>query len=205
MTNSEILSYVKTVAVNDISVINSYRLPVEGHYTSGTINGMSVLIPDLTMNSQYLKNYIYGTEIDESLALNPEYTAETDDGSETGSDYTYDGGGENWYQEETWYQEDYNTYTVPETPQDTSGYSYVQEETTQAESVTYDAGMEQPAQSISVSDSQQTATPDPAPAPAEPGPAPADTGAVDAGTDPGTADQAGAAAAGEGAAEGTAG
>ena len=66
LTNSELLSYAKTLAVHKITDIESYRLPVDGHYSSETINGMAVLVPDLVMNSQYLQQYLYGASIDES-------------------------------------------------------------------------------------------------------------------------------------------
>ena len=110
MTNSEIMSYVKTVAVEDIKQINSYRIPVEGYYSSETINGMAVLVPDLTMNSQYLQYYIYGTEIDESLA--GQYNPLLESAEEE-------------YTEETYYEEPY--YEEPYYEEPYYGGSYVQE------------------------------------------------------------------------------
>ena len=67
LTNSELLSYVKTLSVAGITEIDSYRLPVDGHYSSESISGMSVLVPDLVENSELLKQYIYGEEVDEDL------------------------------------------------------------------------------------------------------------------------------------------
>ncbi len=67
MSNSELLSYVKTISVAGIDELDSYRLPVDGHYSSENINGMAVLVPDLVMNSQFLKQYLYGADVDEDL------------------------------------------------------------------------------------------------------------------------------------------
>ena len=39
----------------------SFRIPVDGTYSSESIYGMSVLVPDLKANSDYLKEYLYGT------------------------------------------------------------------------------------------------------------------------------------------------
>ena len=47
------------VIANDMNLSNqSYRLPVEGTYTSQSIEGMSVLVPDTAANASYLKQYI---------------------------------------------------------------------------------------------------------------------------------------------------
>ncbi|MBR2561192.1 MAG: LCP family protein [Eubacterium sp.] len=40
----------------------SYRIPVDGTFSSESIHGMAVLVPDLQANSDYLKEYLYGTE-----------------------------------------------------------------------------------------------------------------------------------------------
>ncbi len=40
----------------------SYRIPVDGTYSSESVRGMAVLVPDLQANSQYLKEYLYGTD-----------------------------------------------------------------------------------------------------------------------------------------------
>lgn len=60
MTNNEILGYIYTVVANGITTIESHRLPVDGTYTNQSIRGMSVLVPELSANSRYLKQYIYG-------------------------------------------------------------------------------------------------------------------------------------------------
>ena len=47
------------VVANDMNLSNqSYRLPVEGTYTSESIEGMSVLVPDTAANASYLKQYL---------------------------------------------------------------------------------------------------------------------------------------------------
>lgn len=58
MTNTQILRYVSTVLINNMSVGNTYRIPVDGMYTSETIRGMSVLVPDLPANAVELDKYI---------------------------------------------------------------------------------------------------------------------------------------------------
>ena len=63
MSNTQILGYMYTVLTNNITQIESYRIPVEGTYTNETLwMGMEVLMPDLKANSEYLQDYIYGTE-----------------------------------------------------------------------------------------------------------------------------------------------
>ena len=66
LTISEILTFVKTVYTSGIDNLESYRLPVEDTYTSETIRGMSVLVPDLYQNSIYLQHYVYGTDLNEA-------------------------------------------------------------------------------------------------------------------------------------------
>jgi LCP family protein required for cell wall assembly len=60
MTSADILSYIKTIAVNRITHISGERIPAEGYYKAETVDGMDVLIPDLAVNSQLLQSYIYG-------------------------------------------------------------------------------------------------------------------------------------------------
>lgn len=68
LSNKEILKYVKTVFSGDIKLNSkSYRIPVDGGYTSQTISGMSVLVPDLEINNAYLQHYLYNKKISESL------------------------------------------------------------------------------------------------------------------------------------------
>lgn len=60
MGDIEILGYAKTLVSNNITEMSSYRLPVDGAYSSETIRGMAVLVPDLSANSSYLQDFIYG-------------------------------------------------------------------------------------------------------------------------------------------------
>lgn len=60
LSNAEIMRYIYTVAKNRMSIEETYRLPVEGTYTSEIIYGMDVLVPDLQSNSILLHRYIYG-------------------------------------------------------------------------------------------------------------------------------------------------
>ena len=61
LTNNEILGYIYTVVVNKITTIESHRIPVDGTYSAQTVRGgMQVLVPELSKNSMYLKQYIYG-------------------------------------------------------------------------------------------------------------------------------------------------
>ena len=63
MSNTQIMGYIYTVLTNNITEIESYRIPVEGTYTNETLRiGMEVLMPDLKANSEYLQSYIYGTQ-----------------------------------------------------------------------------------------------------------------------------------------------
>ena len=61
LTNKEILAYIYTVISNKMTIGETYRLPVEGTYTQEQIRGMAVLLPDLKVNAEYLKEYIYGS------------------------------------------------------------------------------------------------------------------------------------------------
>ena len=40
--------------------MDSYIIPVEGTYYADTINGMAVLVPDISANQQYIQDYING-------------------------------------------------------------------------------------------------------------------------------------------------
>ena len=63
MSNTQIMGYIYTVLTNNITEIESYRIPVEGTYTNETLRiGMEVLMPDLKANSEYLQSYIFGTQ-----------------------------------------------------------------------------------------------------------------------------------------------
>lgn len=60
MTNSEMLGYIYTVVTNNISIGNDYRIPVDHSYSSECIQGMSVLVPNLSTNSEALQDYLTG-------------------------------------------------------------------------------------------------------------------------------------------------
>lgn len=83
LSNSELLSYVKTLSVNHITTIETYRLPVDGTFTEGQIEGMSVLVPNLYLNSAYLQNYLYGKALPDDLDEKLEEVASSSDYSET--------------------------------------------------------------------------------------------------------------------------
>ena len=101
LTIAEILTFVKTIYTNNINTLESYRLPVDEMYTSETIRGMSVLVPDLYKNSVYLQHYVYGTELKQAekeleskmagkTVSRDEDTAEgTDDYAAPPADYSY--------------------------------------------------------------------------------------------------------------------
>ncbi|MDO4622747.1 MAG: LCP family protein [Eubacteriales bacterium] len=60
MANSEILGYVYTVITKGLQMAErSHRLPVDGLFSSESIRGMSVLVPDLEANSMYLYEVLY--------------------------------------------------------------------------------------------------------------------------------------------------
>lgn len=60
MSNGQIVSCIYTVIANNMTTTESYRIPVDGTYSSETISGMAVLVPDLAANSAQLQTYIYG-------------------------------------------------------------------------------------------------------------------------------------------------
>ena len=61
MSQAEILEYITKIKTNDMALNEtSYRLPAEGAYSSESIRGMAVLVPDLEQNSKYLYEYLYG-------------------------------------------------------------------------------------------------------------------------------------------------
>lgn len=59
MTNGEIVSLIYDVVSENISALRSQRVPIDGAYYSASIHGMSVLVPDLIENNEYLKDTIY--------------------------------------------------------------------------------------------------------------------------------------------------
>jgi LCP family protein required for cell wall assembly len=60
MTNDQILNLAFTALKADLNNIEQHRIPVDGSYKNASIRGMSVLVPDLTVNRQELKRIIYG-------------------------------------------------------------------------------------------------------------------------------------------------
>lgn len=57
------MGYIYTVLTGGIDGIESYRIPVDGTYNCVTLSaGMEVLIPDLSANSSYLQQFIYGVD-----------------------------------------------------------------------------------------------------------------------------------------------
>ncbi len=67
LSGKELLSYVKTISEAGITDFESYRIPVDGYYSSENINGMSVLVPDLVKNSELLKEYLYGKGVEPEI------------------------------------------------------------------------------------------------------------------------------------------
>lgn len=63
MAQTEILDLVKLIKANGMELNEtSYRIPVDGTYSSEYVRGMAVLVPDLAENSRYLHEYLYGEE-----------------------------------------------------------------------------------------------------------------------------------------------
>lgn len=60
MSNAQILSYATTMLANKPVIGGNYRVPFDGTFSSETIYGMWVLVPDLTTNSQTVQEYLYG-------------------------------------------------------------------------------------------------------------------------------------------------
>ena len=60
MSDMDIIGYAYYIATEGIHMGETYRLPVDGKYTNETINGMSVLVPNLNENSKLLRTYLYG-------------------------------------------------------------------------------------------------------------------------------------------------
>lgn len=60
MSNSQIIGCVYDVIVGGISTTKNYRIPVDGAYSAESIDGRSVLVPDLAANSKAFQYFIYG-------------------------------------------------------------------------------------------------------------------------------------------------
>ena len=111
LTISEILTFVKTVYSNGIDNLESYRLPVEDTYSSETIRGMSVLVPDLYQNSVYLQHYVYGTDLNEAAVKQQ---------GQQGKQVARDEAPAEEAAPAVTQQQDYYTYTAPVADQGTS-------------------------------------------------------------------------------------
>lgn len=62
LSQTELLDYVSMIKENGITLNNeSYRIPVDGTYSSESVRGMSVLVPDLQANSELLHEYLYSS------------------------------------------------------------------------------------------------------------------------------------------------
>ena len=60
LTNSEIMGYVYDVSTEHMEITGNYRIPVDHSYSCEQIQGMSVLVPNLSTNSEALQEYISG-------------------------------------------------------------------------------------------------------------------------------------------------
>lgn len=60
MSNSDIIYYATLVMQMNLNEIQTYRVPADGNYSSQTIRGMMVLVPDLEACRADLKSIIYG-------------------------------------------------------------------------------------------------------------------------------------------------
>ncbi|MCF0145143.1 MAG: LCP family protein [Eubacterium sp.] len=59
MTQSQIMMLIKDLQSTSLNP-ESYRIPLEGTYTSETVHGMAVLVPDLQANAEFLQKVLYG-------------------------------------------------------------------------------------------------------------------------------------------------
>lgn len=62
LSNGEIIDYVSKVVTSHMIITENHRIPVDGTYTTKSISGMSVLVPNCKANNQYLKENIYKVE-----------------------------------------------------------------------------------------------------------------------------------------------
>ena len=69
MTDMEILGYVYYVVTDGVHIGDSNRVPADKTYTNEMINGMSVLLPKLTENTDLLKEWLYqGIQLPEATS-----------------------------------------------------------------------------------------------------------------------------------------
>lgn len=66
MSKAEILGYAYTVLHDSMEIGSSSRVPADGTYSSETIDGKSVLVPDLEENAEILRNTLYGEEAEKN-------------------------------------------------------------------------------------------------------------------------------------------
>lgn len=59
LTNEEIFSYIKSVVMLGTTQIDQMRIPVDNSYTQNRIRKMAVLIPDMTINTQALNDFVF--------------------------------------------------------------------------------------------------------------------------------------------------
>lgn len=60
LSNGQMIGLASTVVLMNPSTVATNRIPVNGTYTSSSIRGMSVLVPDLTANRAALKEIVFG-------------------------------------------------------------------------------------------------------------------------------------------------
>lgn len=59
VSKKEIYTYLMTVVQMGTTELHQYALPIEGGYTSQTINGQDCLVPDIEANKAALKKFIF--------------------------------------------------------------------------------------------------------------------------------------------------
>ncbi len=59
LSKDEIYSYIMAIIKMGTTELNQFALPVEGGFTSQTVGGMEVLVPDIAKNKDALKTFIY--------------------------------------------------------------------------------------------------------------------------------------------------
>ena len=66
MSNAQIIELATAMLAKKPVIGGNYRLPFGNTFTSETIYGMMVLVPDLTANSEKIQEYLYGDLIEEN-------------------------------------------------------------------------------------------------------------------------------------------
>ncbi len=61
LSKKKIYSYMLAAVQMGTTEVNQYVIPIEGGYTSQTINGQDCLVPDLDANKTALKNFIFNS------------------------------------------------------------------------------------------------------------------------------------------------